>query len=112
MNPIAHRSADRSNGQTKLGMDGLRRRAGRLRGALLIESGEEGGTVVEQVVADPSVSAAGGMRIVVSLPISEDTLAAAVALRSPVLVEVDCEAFGPMPKPFVPPVAQPNPSGG
>jgi acetolactate synthase I/II/III large subunit len=31
-------------------------------------------------------------------------LAEAIALRRPVVVEVDCDAFGPMPEPFVPPV--------
>jgi len=36
-----------------------------------------------------------------------DALAKAVALRGPVIVEVDCGSFGAMPKPFVPPVAQP-----
>jgi two-component sensor histidine kinase len=43
-------SADHSNGQTHLGMDGLRRRAGRLHGELRIESGEGGGTVVELII--------------------------------------------------------------
>ncbi len=35
---------------------------------------------------------------------SASVLADAVAQRAPVIVEVDCEAFGPMPTPFVPPV--------
>jgi len=43
-------SADHGNGQTHLGMDGLRRRAGRLHGELRIESGEGGGTVVELII--------------------------------------------------------------
>ena len=34
----------------------------------------------------------------------------AVAVEGPAIVEVDCETFGPMPRPFVPPVAQPAPS--
>jgi len=33
-----------------------------------------------------------------------EVLDKAVARRGPVLVEVDCDAFGPMPEPFVPPV--------
>jgi acetolactate synthase-1/2/3 large subunit len=35
---------------------------------------------------------------------SAAVLGEAVGLRGPVVVEVDCDAFGPMPKPFVPPV--------
>ena len=35
---------------------------------------------------------------------SAAVLGEAVSLRRPVVVEVDCAAFGPMPKPFVPPV--------
>jgi acetolactate synthase I/II/III large subunit len=34
----------------------------------------------------------------------DSVLAEAIALRKPVVVEVDCDAFGPMPEPFVPPV--------
>ncbi|MBA3309070.1 MAG: thiamine pyrophosphate-binding protein, partial [Nocardioidaceae bacterium] len=33
-----------------------------------------------------------------------EVLDKAVASRAPVLVEVDCDSFGPMPEPFVPPV--------
>jgi acetolactate synthase I/II/III large subunit len=38
----------------------------------------------------------------------DTVLAEAVGLRRPVVVEVDCDAFGAMPKPFVPPVKVPN----
>ncbi len=46
--------------------------------------------IEHRALAEPAASAA--------------VLGEAVALRRPVVVEVDCDAFGPMPKPFVPPV--------
>lgn len=39
---------------------------------------------------------------------AEAVLAEATSLRRPVVVEVDCDAVGPMPKPFVPPVPVPG----
>ncbi len=43
-------------------------------------------------------------RLLSSAADSAEILADAVGVRGPVVVEVDCESFGRMPKPFVPPV--------
>ncbi len=47
-------------------------------------------------------------RVIAAASTSAEVLADAVSLRAPVVVEVDCESFGPMPKPFVPPVPVQN----
>lgn len=47
-------------------------------------------------------------RLLTDADTAEAVLAEAVGLRCPVVVEVDCQAFGEMPKPFVPPVRVPN----
>jgi acetolactate synthase-1/2/3 large subunit len=39
-----------------------------------------------------------------------EVLRAAVAERGPVLVEVDLATYGPMPRPFTPPVSVPGPT--
>ena len=46
-----------------------------------------------------------------SLDEIEDALAAAIGTRGPAVVEVDVDAFGPMPRPFTPPVSIPVPEG-
>jgi acetolactate synthase-1/2/3 large subunit len=43
-------------------------------------------------------------RLIANASASASVLGDAVSLRAPVVVEVDCDSFGPMPKPFVPPV--------
>lgn len=45
-----------------------------------------------------------GHRLLDDASRSSEVMSEAVALRAPVIVEVDCDSFGEMPKPFVPPV--------